>query len=93
MGYDKQKVFAKIGFNYRDNDSIRSNTFTEINNRKTYYLDAKIIQTERTNLSLFANYRETENAFSENQKALNSKIIYNQRFFIMSSFILTPNNI
>ena len=78
---DSTKVFAKVGFNYRDNDSIRTNTFTEINNRKTYYLDAKIIQTERTNLSLFANYRETENAFSENQKALNSKIIYNQRFF------------
>ncbi|MDA9073518.1 hypothetical protein N9K11_00690 [bacterium] len=77
---DSSKVFAKVGFNYRDNDSIRTNTFTEINNRKTYYLDAKIIQTERTNLSLFANYRETENAFSENQKALNSKIIYNQRF-------------
>ena len=77
---DSTKVFAKVGFNYRDNDSIRTNTFTEINNRKTYYLDAKIIQTERTNLSLFANYRETENAFSENQKALNSKIIYNQRF-------------
>ena len=78
---DSTKVFAKVGFNYRDNDSIRTNTFTEINNRKTYYLDAKIIQTERTNLSLFANYRETEDAFSENQKALNSRVIYNQRFF------------
>ena len=78
---DSIKVFAKVGFNYRDNDSIRSNAFTEINNRKTYYLDAKIIQTEQTDLSLFANYRETENAFSENQKALNSRVIYNQRFF------------
>ena len=78
---DSTKVFAKVGFNYRDNDSIRSNAFTEINNRKTYYLDAKIIQTEQTDLSLFANYRETENAFSENQKALNSRVIYNQRFF------------
>ena len=78
---DSTNVYAKVGFNYRDNDSIRSNVFTEINNRKTYYLDAKIIQTERTNLSLFANYRETENTFLENQKALNSRIIYNQRFF------------
>ena len=77
---DSTNVYAKVGFNYRDNDSIRSNAFTEINNRKTYYLDAKIIQTERTNLSLFANYRETENTFLENQKALNSRIIYNQRF-------------
>ena len=78
---DSTNVYAKVGFNYRDNDSIRSNAFTEVNNRKTYYLDAKIIQTERTNLSLFANYRETENTFLENQKTLNSRIIYNQRFF------------
>tara|TARA_B110000037_G_scaffold75040_1_gene90023 strand:- start:201 stop:3575 length:3375 start_codon:yes stop_codon:yes gene_type:complete len=78
---DSTNVYAKVGFNYRDNDSIRSNAFTEINNRKTYYLDAKIIQTERTNLSLFANYRETENTILENQKTLNSRIIYNQRFF------------
>tara|TARA_R110001632_G_scaffold114733_4_gene226150 strand:- start:13275 stop:16652 length:3378 start_codon:yes stop_codon:yes gene_type:complete len=78
---DTTKVFTKIGFNYRNNDSIRTNAFTEINNRKTYYLDSKIIQTERTNLSLYANYRQTENAFAENEKALNSRIIYNQRFF------------
>ncbi|CAI8379385.1 MAG: Uncharacterised protein [Flavobacterium sp. SCGC AAA160-P02] len=78
---DSTKVFAKIGFNYRNNDSIRSNTFTEINNRKTYFFDAKIIQTERTRLSLYANYRQTENAFKENEESLNSRLIYNQRFF------------
>ena len=78
---DTTKVYAKVGFNYRNNDSIRSNAFAEINNRKTYYLDSKLIQTERTNLSLYANYRQTENAFLENEKALNSRIIYNKRFF------------
>ncbi len=78
---DTTKVFTKIGYNYRDNDSIRNNSFTQINNRKTYYLDAKLIQNEQTNLSLYANYRETENRFSENQKALNSRVIYNQRLF------------
>lgn len=78
---DTTNVYAKIGYNYRDNDSIRSNSFTQINNRKTYYLDAKLIETDRTNLSLYANYRETENTFSENQKALNSRIQYNHRFF------------
>lgn len=78
---DTTKVYTKIGYNFRDNDSIRSNAFTQINNRKTYYLDAKFIQNEQTNLSLYANYRETENRFSENQKALNSRIIYNQRLF------------
>jgi len=78
---DTTKVFAKIGFNYRDNDSIRNNTFTEINNRKTYYLDANIIQTDRSNLSLYANYRQTENSFKENEESLNSRLTYNQQFF------------
>ena len=48
-------------------------------------MDAKVIQNEQTNLSLYANYRETENRFSENQKALNSRIIYNQR--LLKNFI------
>lgn len=78
---DSTKVFAKIGFNYRDNDSIRNNKFTKINSRKTIYLDSKLVQTERTNLSLYANFRTTENTFTENEKALNSRVIYNQRFF------------
>ncbi|MFY0630413.1 MAG: hypothetical protein JXR05_08525 [Flavobacteriaceae bacterium] len=78
---DSTKVFAKIGFNYRNNDSIRNNRFTEINNRKTIYLDAKVIQNEKTSLSMYANYRLTENAFIDDEKTLNSRIIYTQRLF------------
>ena len=78
---DSTKVFAKIGFNYRTNDSIRSNQFAQINNRKTIYTDTKLVQTDRTNLSLYANYRITQNAFQEDEKALNSRVVYNQRFF------------
>ncbi|TYP99958.1 hypothetical protein C7447_101566 [Tenacibaculum adriaticum] len=78
---DSTKVFAKFGINYRTNDSVRANTFTEINNRKTVYLDSKLIQNKTTNLALYANYRLTNNAFTENEKALNSRLVYNQRFF------------
>ncbi|MBL4605113.1 MAG: hypothetical protein JKY02_05490, partial [Flavobacteriaceae bacterium] len=78
---DSTKVFAKIGFNYRNNDSIRNNRFTEINNRKTMYINAKVIQNKKTNLSIYANYRLTENAFVADEKTLNSRIIYNQRLF------------
>lgn len=78
---DSTKVFAKVGVNYRNNDSIRDNRFTEINNRKTLYVDSKIVQSDRTNLSLYANYRITQNAFAADEKALNSRIVYNQRFF------------
>ncbi|WP_299669643.1 hypothetical protein [uncultured Polaribacter sp.] len=78
---DTAKVFAKIGFNYRNNDSIKSNQFTEINNRKSFYVNSKLIQNKATNLSVFANYRLTENKFTEDEKSLNSRIIFNQKLF------------
>ncbi|MAD96431.1 MAG: hypothetical protein CMB99_03800 [Flavobacteriaceae bacterium] len=78
---DSTKVYAKIGFNYRDNDSIRSNRFEQINNRKTYYIQSRLIQNKDTKLSLFANFRETENQFSANEKSLNSRLIYQQKLF------------
>lgn len=78
---DSTKVFTKFGFNYRNNDSIRTNSFAQINNRKTFYVNSRLVQNKNTNLNVFANYRVTENAFTENEKSLNSKIAYNQRLF------------
>ena len=78
---DSTNVYAKFGINYRNNDSIKANSFTEINNRKTLYINSKIIQNEQTNLSVFANYRLTENKFIANEKSLNSKVIFNQKLF------------
>lgn len=78
---DSTKVFAKVGLNYRTNDSIKSNSFTRINNRNTVYLDSRIIQNKTTNLSVYANYRFTDQKFIENEQSLNSRIVYNQRFF------------
>jgi len=78
---DSTKIFAKIGFNYRNNDSIKSNQFAEINNRKTFYIKSKLVKNKNTNLSVFANYRITKNNFSEDEKALNSRIVFNQKMF------------
>ena len=78
---DTTKVFMKIGFNYRNNDSIKSNAFTEVNNRKTFYINSKIINTKASNLSIYANYRVTKNAFKSDEKSLNSKLIFNQKLF------------
>jgi hypothetical protein len=82
---DSTKVYAKIGFNYRQNDSIRNNTFTRINTRKTFYIKSKLLQNSKTNLSIFVNYRITNNTFLENEKALNSRIVYHQK--LLHNFI------
>ena len=78
---DSTKIFTKIGVNYRNNDSIKSNQFQEINNRKTIYINSKLIKNKNTNLSVYANYRVTKNNFSEDEKALNSRVVFNQKLF------------
>ena len=83
---DSTNVFVKLGFNYRNNDSIKARTFTRINDRKTFYIQSKLVQKEQTNLSVFANYRHTNNRFTNNvEKSLNSKIIFNQQ--LLNRFI------
>ena len=82
---DSTKVFAKIGMNYRVNDSIKNGIFTQTNNRKTIYINSKLIQNKNTNLAVYANYKNSENAFTENEQSLNSRITYSQKLF--NSFI------
>ncbi len=78
---DSTKIFAKAGLNFRTNDSIRNNAFTRINNRNTLYFNSRLIQNETTNLSVYTNYRFTDNNLIENEQSLNSKVVYNQKFF------------
>ena len=78
---DSTKVFSRVGFNFRNNDSIKSNRFTEINNRKTLFLNSTLIQNKTTNLGVYANFKYTENAFKHNERTLNSKVVFSQRLF------------
>lgn len=78
---DTSNVFTKIGVNFRNNDSIKSNQFTNINSRKTLYINSKLINNKKTRLAVFANYRITQNSFKTDEKSLNSKVVYNQKLF------------
>ncbi|MHA7942711.1 hypothetical protein ACJOV8_006530 [Formosa sp. 3Alg 14/1] len=78
---DSTNIFAEIGFKYRVNDSIKNNALQHVNTSKTYYLDSRLIQNTNTNLSLYVNYRTLDNVFEDNEKSLNSRLIYNQSFF------------
>ena len=77
---DSTKLKTKFGVNYRENDSIISDRFTQINNRKTFYIDSKLIDNSNTKLSVYANYRFTKNAFIADEQSLNSQLIFNQQF-------------
>jgi len=80
---DSTSVFAEIGYKNRVNDSIKNNQLQKVNTSNTLYLDSRIIQNNRTNLSLYVNYRtlENEDETIEDEKSLNSRLIYSQNFF------------
>ncbi|MDN3722849.1 hypothetical protein QRD02_00520 [Aequorivita sp. SDUM287046] len=54
---DSTRVFVEAGYQFRVNDSVRNNMLQKVNSSNTYYLKSKLINTENTELSAFANYR------------------------------------
>lgn len=79
---DSTQVFAEIGYKNRVNDSIRNNELVKVNTSNTYYLKSQMIKNKQTNLSMFLNYRilKNEDDSIEDDKSLNSRIQYNQKF-------------
>lgn len=54
---DSTQVFVELGYQYRVNDSVRKNVLQKVNSSNTYYLKSRLINSENTHLSAFANYR------------------------------------
>ncbi|WP_284653764.1 hypothetical protein [Flavobacterium terrisoli] len=80
---DSTKVFVELGYLQRVNDSLQNGFLQKVNTSQSYYVKSKLIQTDRTNLSLFVNYRNLkfEDATRENEPSLNSRLLYNDQFF------------
>ncbi|MBU2950670.1 hypothetical protein KO493_08180 [Tamlana agarivorans] len=80
---DSTKVFAKVGYIHRINDSIRNNRLEKVNTSNTVYLDSRMVQNKNTNLSLYANYRTLKNEDErlEDEHSLNSRLQYSQKLF------------
>jgi len=80
---DSTKVFVELGLLRRSNDSIQNGVLQRVNNSQTYYLKSKLIQTAKSDLSVYTNYRvlDFEDASKRKEPSLNSRIVYNDRFF------------
>ncbi|WP_040559543.1 hypothetical protein [Kordia algicida] len=80
---DSLKIHAEIGYTYRVNDSLRNGNLQRVNTSNTYFLKSRLIQNENTQLSLFVNYRtlNQEDESLEDEKSLNSRLVYQQRLF------------
>jgi hypothetical protein len=80
---DSTKVFVELGYLHRVNDSLQNGSLQKVNRSNSYYIKSKLIQTDKSDLSVFVNYRElkyTDNT-RQNEPSLNSRILYNDRFF------------
>ncbi|KFF20230.1 hypothetical protein [Flavobacterium hydatis] len=86
---DSTKVFVELGFLKRSNDSLQNGLLQRVNNSQTYYLRSKLIQTAKSDLSVYASYRvlNFEDVTKKREPSLNSRILYNDRFF--NQFIQT----
>ena len=80
---DSTAVYVQLGFLKRVNDSIQSNRLERVNSSQNYYLKSKLIQTKKSDLSIYANYRllDYTDLSKKREPSLNSRILYNDRFF------------
>ena len=80
---DSTKVYVELGYLNRVNDSLQNGFLKRVNRSDSYYVKSKLIQTEKSDLSVFINYRNLKftDPIRDNEPSLNSRILYNDRFF------------
>ncbi|HEU0136023.1 MAG TPA: hypothetical protein VFQ50_01895, partial [Flavobacterium sp.] len=80
---DSTKVYVELGYLRRANDSLQNGMLQRVNVSDSYYLKSRLIQTDKSNLSIFVNYRNLKFEDQElgNEPSLNSRLLYNDRFF------------
>ena len=80
---DSTKVFVELGFLKRTNDSLQNGIIKRVNASQSFQLKSKLIQNNKSDLSLYANYRilDFEDPTRKKESSLNSRIVYTDRFF------------
>lgn len=79
---DSTKVFFEIGMLQRANDSLQDGVLKRVNTSESYFFKSKVIQTIKSDLSVYVNYRNLKYEDARgNEPSLNSRILYNDRFF------------
>ena len=94
---DSTKVFVELGYLKRTNDSLQNGLIQRVNSSQTFFLKSKMIQTKKSDLSVYMNYRVLDfvDASKKKEPSLNSRILYNDSFFnqlIQSTTVFEPNS-
>ena len=88
---DSTKVFVELGYLQRANDSLQNNFVRRVNRSHSYYVKSQLLKNENRNLTIFVNYRNLkfEDQTRQDEPSLNSRILYNDRFFNQLAQITT----
>lgn len=80
---DSTKVYVELGYLQRANDSLVANVLKKVNTSQSYYLKSRLLHTEKSDLSLFVNYRNLkfEDPAIKDEPSLNSRVLYNDRYW------------
>ena len=94
---DTTKVFVELGYLRRANDSLQSGLIQRVNSSQTFIFKSKLLQTNKSDLSLYANYRILDfvDATRKKEPTLNSRVVYTDRFFnqlIQSTTVYETNS-
>lgn len=80
---DSTKVYVELGYLHRVNDSLVNGNLQKVNTSDSYYLKSRLLQTDKSDLTLFANYRRLrfEDPAFKDEPSLNSRLLYNDRYW------------
>ncbi|KAF2515822.1 hypothetical protein E0W68_12790 [Flavobacterium salilacus subsp. salilacus] len=80
---DSTKVYVEVGYLQRANDSLVAGALKKVNTSHSYYLKSRLVQTEKSDLTLFVNYRELkfEDPAIRDEPSLNSRVLYNDSYW------------
>ncbi|MCR5861401.1 hypothetical protein LRS05_04210 [Flavobacterium sp. J372] len=80
---DSTKVYAELGYLQRANDSVVNGLLQKVNTSNSYYLKSRLLQTDKSDLTVFINYRRLkfEDPALKDEPSLNSRVLYNDRYW------------
>ena len=80
---DSTKVFAQIGYRYRQTDSLKFGQLERASTSNDIYIKTRLVKSKTSQLDIFTNYRRINftDESQRDQNVVNARILYNQFFF------------
>ncbi len=75
------KTYLELGYVKSENDSVKIDKLTKVQEANTYYLKSQLINNMQSKLSIYTHYRKNKLVENPNESTLNSEIIYSQALF------------